>query len=45
MAAPIYENLASIPAYLIPVLVASLTDSKSLSYIGLKATVKAVSII
>jgi len=45
MAAPISPNLTSIPASLIPVFVASFTASKSLSYLGLKATVKAVSII
>lgn len=33
------------PAYLIPVLVASLTASSNLSYVGLNATVNAVSII
>jgi len=45
MAAPISPSLTSIPASLIPVLVASLTASKSLSYFGLKATVKALSMI
>lgn len=38
-------SLTSIPASLIPVLVESLTASNSLSYLGLNATVNALSII
>lgn len=43
--APMSLNLASIPAAFIPLFVASLAASNNLSYCGLKATVKAVSII
>jgi hypothetical protein len=45
MAAPISHNLTSIPDSLRPVFVESFTHSKSLSNLGLKATVKAQSII
>jgi len=45
IADPISHNLTSIPASLTPVIVASFTHSNSLSYLGLKATVKAQSII
>jgi hypothetical protein len=45
MAAPISDNLTSIPASFIPVFVASFTASSKVSYLGLKATVKAQSII
>ncbi len=45
MAAPMSHNLTSIPASLIPVLVASFTANNRGSNLGLNATVNAQSII
>lgn len=45
MAAPTSPNRTSIPASLIPASVASFVAINKLSYLGLNATVKALSII